>query len=162
MYGTYQNYLETLRKIEINYLHTNHHFRKTNTRNGLHLFIYSTSDFSKCDFYWPCLSNKHEEIYCWDLSSLTWKHKDKENLTWSKNSIFTKHNFQVWRMTKYEKKNSMDLASLKLATSGRGGYLFTLRIQIIKEIKTSYLTVLKDNWNLKKSKRCIIRSFYSK
>jgi hypothetical protein len=48
-------------------------------------------------------------------------------------------------MTKYEKKNSMDLASLKLATSGRGGYLFTLRIQIIKEIKTSYLTVLKDN-----------------
>jgi hypothetical protein len=44
---------------------------------------------------------------------------------------------------RYE-KNSMDLASLKLATSGRGGYFFTLRIQSIKEIKAGYLTVLKD------------------
>jgi hypothetical protein len=72
------------------------------------------------------------------------KHKDTENLTWSQNSIFKKHNFQVCRVTRYE-KNSMDLPSLKLATSGRGSNFFTLRIQSIKEIKISYLTVLKDN-----------------
>jgi len=39
----------------------------------------------------------------------------------------------------------MDLASLKLATSGMGGYFFTLRIQSIKGIETGYLTVLKGN-----------------
>jgi len=42
-------------------------------------------------------------------------------------------------------KNSMDLASLKLATPGMGGFFFTLRLQSIKEIKTGCLTVLKDN-----------------
>jgi len=47
-------------------------------------------------------------------------------------------------MTRY-KKNSMDLTSLKLATSGREGYFFTLRIQSIKETKRGYLPVLKDN-----------------
>jgi len=39
----------------------------------------------------------------------------------------------------------MDLASFKLANPGMGGYFFTLRLQSIKEIKTGYLTVLKDN-----------------
>ena len=65
MYGTCQNYLETLHTmcIEINYLHTNHHFRKTYESKGLNLFIYSMSDFSQCGFYWSCLPNKHEEIY---------------------------------------------------------------------------------------------------